>query len=222
MKNKHKFPKIGIYKITSPNNKIYIGQSTNIQKRYSKYKTNQNKSQVKIYNSITKYGWDLHLFEVLEECSIENLQSRETFWKEYYINTFGWNNMLFFNIIDGKGGYLSESIKEKMRKPKHSEDFKKNQSENKKGKPIHTDEYKKWLSEDRKKWDLTYMIKKSIEANVIPVLQFDLEGNLIKEHSSLIEAAISLGKKQSTSIINCCKNRQKTAYGYYWKYKPSI
>lgn len=30
--------KIGIYKITSPSNKVYIGQSRNIDKRLLKYK----------------------------------------------------------------------------------------------------------------------------------------------------------------------------------------
>jgi len=29
---------IGIYKITSPSNKVYIGQSINIEKRFKSYK----------------------------------------------------------------------------------------------------------------------------------------------------------------------------------------
>ena len=34
--------KIGIYKITSPSNKIYIGQSINIERRFKEYKTLKN------------------------------------------------------------------------------------------------------------------------------------------------------------------------------------
>lgn len=45
---------IGIYKITSPSGKIYIGQSINIEKRWEKYqKYIENiKNQIKLYNSL--------------------------------------------------------------------------------------------------------------------------------------------------------------------------
>ena len=42
---------VGIYKITSPSGKIYIGQSWNISDRISRYKTIRCKTQGKIYNS---------------------------------------------------------------------------------------------------------------------------------------------------------------------------
>lgn len=49
------------------------------------------------------------------------------------------------------------------------------------------------------------------------VIQFDLSGNMIKEWTSIREAArnnnISFG-----NIINCCKGRCKTCGGYIWKY----
>ena len=49
--------KIGIYKIVSPSEKIYIGQSINIEKRWEKnYKTLKCKTQTKLYNSLKKYG----------------------------------------------------------------------------------------------------------------------------------------------------------------------
>lgn len=47
---------IGIYKITSPSGKIYIGQSVNIERRFLDYKKSLKKSQIKLYNSIKKYG----------------------------------------------------------------------------------------------------------------------------------------------------------------------
>ena len=48
---------IGIYKITSPSNKVYIGQSTNIEKRWSGYSTNKKKmkEQTKLFNSFIKF-----------------------------------------------------------------------------------------------------------------------------------------------------------------------
>ena len=53
-----------IYKITSPSNKIYIGQTVNIIKRKSYYKKGDCKAQPKLYSSFKKYGWDNHLFEL--------------------------------------------------------------------------------------------------------------------------------------------------------------
>ena len=53
---------IGIYKITSPTNKIYIGQSIDIENRFTKYKSLDCKNQVRLYNSLKKYGFDKHKF----------------------------------------------------------------------------------------------------------------------------------------------------------------
>lgn len=47
---------IGIYKITSPTNKIYIGQSVNIEKRLKSYKDNLPKSQTLLLRSFLKHG----------------------------------------------------------------------------------------------------------------------------------------------------------------------
>ena len=47
---KQKTGTIGIYKITNPSGKIYIGQSTNIYSRYKIYRNVPNKAQPKIIN----------------------------------------------------------------------------------------------------------------------------------------------------------------------------
>lgn len=73
-----------IYKITSPSNKIYIGQAVNIDKRFARYKNLDCKSQVRIYRSLKKYGFDNHVFEIIEECDISELNVRERYWQEYY------------------------------------------------------------------------------------------------------------------------------------------
>lgn len=79
-------PIVGIYKITSPTNRIYIGQSTNINRRESEYKSGNGsvKSQVLLYRSINKYGWKNHTFEIIEECKFEDLNKRERYWQDYY------------------------------------------------------------------------------------------------------------------------------------------
>ena len=75
---------IGIYKVTSPLNKIYIGQSIDVYKRFKQYKKLECKRQKKIYNSLLKYGAINHIFEIIEECSIDYINERERYWQEFY------------------------------------------------------------------------------------------------------------------------------------------
>ena len=51
-----------------------------------------------------------------------------------------------------------------------------------------------------------------------PVLQYSVDGKLIKEWPSVREAKRKLGIDNS-SISRCCKGRQRTAGGYIWKFK---
>ncbi len=78
--------KIGyIYKITSPSGKVYIGQTLDLKKRERSYTTSNCKQQPKIFNSIKKYGWEEHSFEVIEEVlDREILNEREKYWIEYF------------------------------------------------------------------------------------------------------------------------------------------
>ena len=49
-----------------------------------------------------------------------------------------------------------------------------------------------------------------------PIIQYDLEGNLIREWSSAKEAAETLGIKIQ-NITACCRGESKTAYKSIWK-----
>jgi group I intron endonuclease len=102
---------IGIYKITSPSNKIYVGQSINIEKRFGQYKRLDCKKQPKLYNSLVKYGVDIHKFEIIEECNLEQLNKREIYWKQYY-NTI--NEGLNCELFDIGQGYRSDEVKTKI------------------------------------------------------------------------------------------------------------
>lgn len=83
---------IGIYKITSPTGKIYVGQSIDIKIRWYRYSKLCCKRQLKLYNSFKKHGVDNHKFEIIEECSIDNINERERYWQEYY-NVIGENGL---------------------------------------------------------------------------------------------------------------------------------
>jgi len=76
---------IGIYKVTNKiNKKFYIGKSKDIEKRWYGYKTfhGQHKRDSYFLRALQKYGPDEFIFEVIEECSLENLNEREKFWIE--------------------------------------------------------------------------------------------------------------------------------------------
>ncbi len=68
---------IGIYKITSPIGRIYIGQSVNIKRRFKRYASLDCKGQTRLFRSIKKHGWDRHVAEVIEICSKDDLDEKE-------------------------------------------------------------------------------------------------------------------------------------------------
>ncbi len=74
----------GIYKITSPSGKVYIGESEDIKTRKYYYKIKSCKKQRRLYNSLVKYGWEAHVFEIIEECDFEELLCRERHWQDFY------------------------------------------------------------------------------------------------------------------------------------------
>ena len=94
-----------IYKITNPNNKIYIGQTINFNRRINTYK-NFNKifHQKKLVNSFKKYGFDSHKIEVLINCKAEELN----FWEEFYINLFD-SFKSDYGLNSTSGGYIPKN-----------------------------------------------------------------------------------------------------------------
>ena len=143
---------IGIYKITNPNNEIYVGQSTNIENRWNKdYKTLRCKTQPKLYNSLKKYGPENHKFEIVEECVIEQLLMRETYYKNLY-------KVLEVPSLccrtDGRFGHMSQETKDKIKlwniNVGASEDARKKMSSAASYK--RSEETKRKMSEARKKY----------------------------------------------------------------------
>ena len=81
---------IGIYKITNLiNGKVYIGQSTNIKRRWKDHKKdafwkNNPEYEYPLYRAMRKYGINNFSFEVLEECSKDELNDKEKFYITKY------------------------------------------------------------------------------------------------------------------------------------------
>lgn len=141
--------KCGVYKITSPSGRIYIGESGNIHIRWKSYKSSGCKDQPKLTKSFNKYGVENHSFEIIEECLLEELKCTERKWQDFYDAT---------NRDKGLNCLLTECGEEKR---VHSEETKLKISNTKKLRfsqgQVHpmlgnvwTEEAKKKLSEKRK------------------------------------------------------------------------
>jgi len=104
----------GIYKITSPSGKIYIGQSNNIEYRFNQYKRLQCKTQTKLYNSLIKHGFSFHLFEIITICDEKELNEKERYFQDMFncISKNGLNCRL--TQVGDKQGQLSEETKRKI------------------------------------------------------------------------------------------------------------
>lgn len=133
---------IGIYKITSPTKKVYIGQSIDIIKRFSIYKNLHCKNQKALYNSFLKYGVDNHNFEVICECDINELNEKERYFQDAYcVLSKGGLNCKLTSASDRKGKHSQETKLKMKKKGKglgriHSEDSKKKISLSLKGKKL--------------------------------------------------------------------------------------
>lgn len=110
---------IGIYKITNPKGKIYIGQSTNIENRFKCYNKLHCKDQPLIFNSLKKYGVQNHIFEIIKICDISSLNDDERFFIKKYDST---DRNKGLNLTHGGQDYF-----------KHSEVTRKKMSEAQKG-----------------------------------------------------------------------------------------
>jgi group I intron endonuclease len=86
---------IGIYKITSPDGKVYVGQSKDIEKRFISHKNNVYKRGSGINNSFYLHGVENHKFEVIEECDESDLLLKEILYQKEYDSVENGLNYLY-------------------------------------------------------------------------------------------------------------------------------
>ena len=96
-----------IYKLTSPNGKVYIGQTIDWQNRLKAHKKGAEtlkewkKGCPKLYASINKYGWTAFHVEILIVCHEKDLD----FWECHFIDRFDATGPFGLNIMPG--GHIS-------------------------------------------------------------------------------------------------------------------
>lgn len=194
---------IGIYKIISPTGKIYIGQSINIKQRWGIYKNLNCQSQIRLYNSLNKYGFENHILEIIEECSLENLNKRETFWKKHYLKQFNnnWDKVLFCELYDKGGGPKSEKTKNKISKSSLGK--------------LKTQQHRDNIKKARIGMNFTQNHKDNMSKSRFKYSILCIENNNI--YKSAHQASKELNV-YSSSIIKVCRGEYKQAKGYTFKF----
>ena len=221
--------KSGIYRITNPEGKSYVGFTKDLKKRETHYKNLCCSTQRLVYESILNHGWDNHIFDIIEYTS-EDLDEREVYWIEQ-LNTYTDG----LNLNKGGGGPKTHTQETrdkiskigKSNKGKRANSHRKgktlskehclNMSLGSKGKPSHRkgknipDEVKRKMSESKK--------GKPIPANRKPILQYTKEGNFVAEHISIEHAALAVKGNPSAISNTLRKGGGSTSSSYIWVYK---
>lgn len=207
----------GIYKITNLiNGHSYIGQSSNIEKRWERhrhYTSASDKNKI-LYKAFQKYGIENFSFEIIEECPTTLLNEKEIYWIKYY-DTY--NNG--YNATLGGGGMLQAdsqpildlwnqniSLHEISRITGHDRQV------------IKTHLKINGVTNEQIKERGQKQQEQSSKNQCKQVAQLDINtGEIINTFSSTKEAADYIGAIPN-SVARVCQGRQQTLYGYKWKY----
>lgn len=197
------------------NQKKYIGiTSQNINRRWQNGYGYRN--QKHFFRAIEKYGWDMFNHYIL----FTNLTKEEAEQKEVeLISKYKATDKNYGYNIDNGGnsvGKLSEETKNKIKKAKcgicspfknkhHSEEALEKIRKAAIGRH-HTNETKIKIRNANKN-RIYYGVK---------VIQYDLNGNFIKEYNSISDAYRKTNVSIS-GISKVCKGQRKTAGGFVWK-----
>lgn len=214
-----------IYKITNKvNGKIYIGQtSSSLEIRWRGHKDrSKTKCNYPLYRSIRKYGIENFHIELLQSCnSREELLNLEIDYIKK-LNSLAPNG---YNLCLSAGGNSLKTIKSKNLKTNEILYYSSISEAVKNGfnkvlliKTLskYKTKYKNclWTYENAEFVDIS-ILKRTTKPKKI--LQININTDIIKEFSSLSEAARKGFDRKS--IYYCCSGKQKAYNGFYWKYK---
>ena len=106
-----------IYKIMSPNGKVYIGRTKNFNGRMAEHKHNAltKQSNYPIHKAIRKHGWDNMIKEIICEVSVNDAQKIE----EQFILAYDSVKRGYNSTYAGSGGNMfkdNPELLEKLRK----------------------------------------------------------------------------------------------------------
>jgi group I intron endonuclease len=103
----------GIYRITSPSKKVYIGQSINLSDRMRQHKYSEKNYYLK--NSLLKYGFDNHKFEIIHELPSDIDRNILDDYEIFYISQYKSANMELMNLTEGgKSTKMSKELIDRL------------------------------------------------------------------------------------------------------------
>ena len=219
---------IGIYGITNMiNNKIYIGQSSNIQQRFIRHRweLNHNRhSNIYLQEDWNQYGKDNFIFTILEICSPDILIERETYWISCY---GGINGNVVYNMLSITDGHI-QATRERIHNtlhtryqniPHHSKgrivsiEGRERMSVSHKGRK-HSDETKEKIKQGNLGKHLSDETKEKMRQSKIGKPSPRKGVHLSEEHKAKLRA-INLGKKLSNETRNKISERNRDRSGRY-------
>lgn len=211
----------GIYKITNNcNGKSYIGKSKNLKVRLRAHHTqpfNRNNDMYNslIYTAIRTYGIENFSFDILEYCSEEKLNEREKYWISYYHTFIQLPNCNGYNMTVGgetnifKKTYDRDLILSLWNEGKSHTEIKEITYCTRQTLTNILDELNISPNERR---------RRGAQYKARPILQYNLQEELIQEYVSINEASRQTSIPTS-NLARACQGKLKTAGGYIWKYK---
>lgn len=204
----------------------YVGKSNNPSVRLiehirkSKYKKTYKNNWI---NGLLDVGLT-PLIEIVEKVLVSEWSNCEKKWISYYKE----NGCKLTNLTDGGDGgnfgdNVNKLISQKLKNRVFSEETKKLMSASAKKRKI-SDEGRKSISEKRKGEGNPMFGKqqsiKCVETNSKPVIQYSLNGDLLKVWKSLKEVSEYLLINRN-SVRMVCNGQRKSAGGYKWKFKKN-
>ena len=200
------------------NDHVYVGQTTrDIETRWKEHlrHINQDKKQILGY-AMTKYGKDNFFIEQLEECDDALLDEREQYW----ISHFDSFNDGYNATLGGANNFtMSSKVQEVLDIWNQGKTVNKIVEET--GLNVETVRSylnKNGITHEDIRARANQAIKKSRSK---PVLQFDLEGNFVREWESTMAAERALGINHR-NISAVCNGKRKTCEKFIWKYKGEL
>lgn len=230
-----------IYKITNIKNKeIYVGKCKNLQKRWQQHRSSSKNKKTWLYDAMRTYGLENFSIQILEKCYVSNVNRREKFWiaklQPIYNMTKGGDGGGFLN--KKHKDHWFKTIKKNNSKPVACYDISGNlvetfSSHTEAGKFINKThkgisacirgEYKtcggfQWKSLKNKNSvpsKIAKYVRKSHKNR--KVLQYSLDQKLIRQYSSITEAA-RITKSSVPKIVLVCQKKRKTHNNFVWQY----
>lgn len=210
-----------IYLLTFPNGKKYCGYTS--QELENRWKNGHGYAKCPLVNkAIEKYGWNT----VKKELIFETLNQDIAYTKEKEIiaNLDLTNPNKGYNLDPGGKPHgvtcispegrqkISETHKALWANPEYRAKMKEARKNNKPSQ----------LCIEKSRIASSQRLKGQIPHNAKAVVQIDKNTNIIiKSYISATAAALEVMGKEigCSNILNVCKGKRKTAYGYKWRFK---